>query len=636
MGAPTLVQSKIGLGGGNQSIANSFTTLPAVGSVIVVAQTSGGANTTGDTCTDNQGGVHTYTKRVTQTGISFWTTVVTASSGTFTITTFGNNSSANANCIMEWSGCDTSAVIDGTPGTATNSGFTNTSLSCSAGSASQVADTILLLHVTGSSGQTPVYSGAMSQVASDTTGGVNSVISVGQGTVSATGAQTGSVSWGSVDSYDAVAMLLKGAGPTISSQPSDTIVNTGNTATFSVTASGTGTLTYQWKLNGSNISGATSSSYTTGTLTISDTGGLYSVDVTDSNGTTTSRSALLTVTTWQLTGTGLASREAWGVGAWATGAGLNAEAYTAGAGGSHSTTGSLAASSAALSGTATHLTLHATSGSLSAGSATISGTATHQHVATGALSASAATISGTAAHFTLHTSSGALSAGSAMIAGTAAHEHAASGTLTAAAATLSGTATHSAASPGHSATGALAADVATLSGTATHLTLHATTGALVAGSATLNGSAVHPHVTSGALTGQAATLTGTAAHEHAAAGALIADAATVAGTAVHTAVGSHVTSGTLAADAATLSGVALRVAGMQVLGGWAKFRKRHEPDEEEPPEVAPQPIPEPPKPTKPPIERARIVGRITVQPTSLEAFARKKRQQKEDEELLLF
>jgi hypothetical protein len=93
-------------------------------------------------------------------------------------------------------------------------------------------------------------------------------------------------------------------GPTISSQPSDTQVASGATASFSVTASasGGGSLSYQWKLNGTNVStgsGGTTSSYTTGSLALSDSGGLYSCDVTEtggsSPGTTTTTSATLTV-----------------------------------------------------------------------------------------------------------------------------------------------------------------------------------------------------------------------------------------------------------------------------------------------------------------------------------------------------
>ncbi len=99
------------------------------------------------------------------------------------------------------------------------------------------------------------------------------------------------------NSTDWVGLFLAASqlGPTINTQPASQTVYSGNTATFSVSATGSGTITYQWKLNGSNIGGATSSSYTTGTLSYSDNGSIFAVVVTDSNGSTTSANALLTV-----------------------------------------------------------------------------------------------------------------------------------------------------------------------------------------------------------------------------------------------------------------------------------------------------------------------------------------------------
>ena len=57
-------------------------------------------------------------------------------------------------------------------------------------------------------------------------------------------------------------MTIAGAGssvtaPTISAQPASKTVTAGQTATFSVTASGTAPLSYQWAKNGAAISGAT-------------------------------------------------------------------------------------------------------------------------------------------------------------------------------------------------------------------------------------------------------------------------------------------------------------------------------------------------------------------------------------------
>ena len=92
---------------------------------------------------------------------------------------------------------------------------------------------------------------------------------------------------------------------TITTQPTAASVYATQTATFSVGATGTGTLTYQWYSNttasttgGTLIPGATSSSYTTPSLTAANTGTYYYVEVSDPDctGTTvTSSTAELTV-----------------------------------------------------------------------------------------------------------------------------------------------------------------------------------------------------------------------------------------------------------------------------------------------------------------------------------------------------
>ena len=71
----------------------------------------------------------------------------------------------------------------------------------------------------------------------------------------------------------------------------------GSKATFSVTTSGTTPLTYQWRKNGKNITGATARTYTiTPAVTKADNGARYSVVVSNSVGTATSKDAILTVT----------------------------------------------------------------------------------------------------------------------------------------------------------------------------------------------------------------------------------------------------------------------------------------------------------------------------------------------------
>jgi pectate lyase len=95
--------------------------------------------------------------------------------------------------------------------------------------------------------------------------------------------------------------VLAGAGPnfsasspTITSQPSSQTVSVGANVTFSVTASGSPAPTYQWRKNGTNISGATSSTLTLPNVQTSSAGN-YSVVVSNSAGSVTSNTAVLTV-----------------------------------------------------------------------------------------------------------------------------------------------------------------------------------------------------------------------------------------------------------------------------------------------------------------------------------------------------
>jgi phosphoesterase family protein/Ig-like domain-containing protein/immunoglobulin I-set domain protein len=83
--------------------------------------------------------------------------------------------------------------------------------------------------------------------------------------------------------------------PAITTQPASTTVTVGQTASFSVVASGTAPLTYQWRKNGTAIAGATSASYTTPATVTGDNGALFSVVVTNSAGSATSNNATLTV-----------------------------------------------------------------------------------------------------------------------------------------------------------------------------------------------------------------------------------------------------------------------------------------------------------------------------------------------------
>ena len=83
--------------------------------------------------------------------------------------------------------------------------------------------------------------------------------------------------------------------PTITTQPSSQSFDTGQAASFSVEATGTEPLSYQWMKNGNSIPGATSRTYTTPPIVTGDNGAVFTVVVSNSAGTVTSSTARLTI-----------------------------------------------------------------------------------------------------------------------------------------------------------------------------------------------------------------------------------------------------------------------------------------------------------------------------------------------------
>ncbi len=100
-------------------------------------------------------------------------------------------------------------------------------------------------------------------------------------------------SGGSVTSNNAT--LTVKLAPSITTQPANATVNAGKSAKFTVSGTGQAPLSYQWRKNGQDISGATRFFYTTPATTLADNGSLYSVVVTNSLGSVTSNDATLTV-----------------------------------------------------------------------------------------------------------------------------------------------------------------------------------------------------------------------------------------------------------------------------------------------------------------------------------------------------
>jgi len=84
------------------------------------------------------------------------------------------------------------------------------------------------------------------------------------------------------------------AAPSIATQPASQTVSSGQAASFTVSASGGGTLAYQWRKGGNAIGSATSATYTIAATASSDAGS-YDVVVSNSAGSVTSSAAILTV-----------------------------------------------------------------------------------------------------------------------------------------------------------------------------------------------------------------------------------------------------------------------------------------------------------------------------------------------------
>jgi len=99
---------------------------------------------------------------------------------------------------------------------------------------------------------------------------------------------------GQVTSSNALLSVIVPPSISVSGQPQSTNVVQGANANISVTASGTTPLSYQWRFNGTVISGASASNYLKSDVQPPDAGN-YSVVVTNAAGSVTSSVAVLTV-----------------------------------------------------------------------------------------------------------------------------------------------------------------------------------------------------------------------------------------------------------------------------------------------------------------------------------------------------
>ena len=157
---------------------------------------------------------------------------------------------------------------------------------------------------------TPIWSiSSGTSYASITSGGVLTGKTAGTATVKA--------AYEGMTATKNVTVNAAAVKPSITTQPKSQTVNEGSSVIFSVVATGTAPLTYQWKKNGSNISGATSDSYAISSAKTSDAGS-YTVTVSNSAGSVTSSAATLTVNVVTLSSISISGDSSVNVGSTAT------------------------------------------------------------------------------------------------------------------------------------------------------------------------------------------------------------------------------------------------------------------------------------------------------------------------------
>jgi hypothetical protein len=166
-----------------------------------------------------------------------------------------------------------------------------TTISTQPSAVSQCAGTTANFSVTASGQGTLTYQWRKDGSALD--GETNATLAVTNISMANAGQYSVIVSGGCGNVTSSNALLTVNSATVISTQPSASTLCAGNTANFSVTASGTGILAYQWKKDGSNV-GTNSSTLSIINAQAADAG-TYTVDVTGTCGAVSSSNAVLVV-----------------------------------------------------------------------------------------------------------------------------------------------------------------------------------------------------------------------------------------------------------------------------------------------------------------------------------------------------
>ncbi|MBS0631586.1 MAG: immunoglobulin domain-containing protein [Verrucomicrobia bacterium] len=163
-----------------------------------------------------------------------------------------------------------------------------------AATASVNAGKSLTLTVTATGNPAPAYQWYLG--ATPIAGATGASYTIGAATSADVGSYTVQVSNSQGTVTSTAAVVTVNVAPTITTQPLSATVTAGQNATFSVVASGTGTLTYQWKKGTTALQGQTGATLVLQSVTSGDAGS-YAVDVANAVGLVTSSAATLTVNT---------------------------------------------------------------------------------------------------------------------------------------------------------------------------------------------------------------------------------------------------------------------------------------------------------------------------------------------------
>jgi hypothetical protein len=277
------------------TLAASFEVLPVSGNLIVV---EGGSSTDNGSIiiSDNKGNNFTVIVSNPAGGdhpFIAYLVVPATYTGTYTITATGLGVSAGMR-IFEWQG-NAAAPLDW----AATPADLATSLTIPAPNADTYAGTLIIssIETPGGFGGQPIYPAGWYCSGDDNGGNGTAARKITYAVA------TESIPWAVQVTSPTFAGTMVGfrpyvanPPPLITQQPQSQVVKIGGTATFKVID--TYATSYQWQLfsgTWADISGATSSSYTTGTLASGDDGSLRRCVTTNAYGTATSQQAGLTV-----------------------------------------------------------------------------------------------------------------------------------------------------------------------------------------------------------------------------------------------------------------------------------------------------------------------------------------------------